>query len=201
MDIQQKYSGASRIDPQPWFKPTTWEPWEEDRASWMVDNKYRRKIISALAAGPKKIDELEKVCEILKPFFSTEGEVKIEISRDALANHLYILAEGGLVLKNNDYYELNLPFLPKKDLDSLDDFVEKLAVALVNKLSEERSNILEALNSSSLNRILDPLLEKVVELALKKMGQEGEYELGQYRRWVEEIDMDTFRDWASGIKI
>ncbi len=200
MDIRQKYSGASRLSPQPWFKSTTWEPWEEDKASWVVDNKYRRQIISALAAGPKKRAELERICSTLKPFFAKEGEVKINISSDAITNHLHVLTESGLISQKGDSFELNLPFLSKENLEPLSNFVEELAVRLVSEIIASRSKILKALDSPSLDQILDPVLEKVVESVLEKLEQEGDYKREVYRRWVEEFDMDVFRDWATKIK-
>ncbi|MDO8886848.1 hypothetical protein [Candidatus Oleimmundimicrobium sp.] len=201
MDIRQKYSGASRLSPQPWFKSTTWEPWEEDKASWVVNNKHRRQIISALATGPKKRKDLEEICLTFKPFFAKKGEVKIKISSDAITNHLYVLRESGLILQKGDLFELNLPFLPKENLDSLNNFVEELAIELMSKITVSRSKILKALNSSSLEQVLDPLLEKVVESVLKKLENKGDYKHEVYRRWIEEFDMDAFRDWVTKIKI
>jgi len=201
VDIQQRYSGVSRLNPQPWYKSTTWEPWEEEKEGWIVSNKYRRKIISALASGPKKKEKLEEINSTLKPILVKEGTVKIKISPETLANHLHVLVESNFVSQKEDLYELNLPFLPKKNIDSAHGFVEELSVGLVDGIIKLRPEILKALNSSSLNKIIDPILEKVAETTLKKLAGKSEYEWGAYRRWIEEIDLDAFRDWAAGIKL
>ncbi len=203
MDKQLKFCGEARFKiPEPWFKRTTREPWEEGRVSWLMDNKYRRLIIAALSSGPKTEKELSETSVTLQPRLFNISETKIKISEKALKNHLKNLVWYGLIRKEKEKYFLNFSFLSKEKTDFLEEQAVILATQLAEIIDENRTKIIKADDLSSLKEVLTPLLKRVALKTAEILEKKGrvKFEWQTFERWVEEFDMDAFRDWAKSLK-
>lgn len=203
MDKDFKFSGEARFKiPEPWYERTSREPWEEGKVSWLFENKYRRLIVAVLSKGPKTEKELSEISVALKPHLFKIPETKIKMSEKALKNHLKNLVWYGLIREDKGKYFLNFTFLSKENLDYLDEETIILAQKLGEMIAENREKIIKAVNGSlSLEKLLTPLLKRVA-LKTAEILEEKEivkYEWQTYERWVEEFDLDAFRDWAKSL--
>lgn len=202
MDIQEKYTGVGRFrQPQPWYRQTTQEPWDEEKVSWLLDNKYRRLIIKSLLSGPKTKKQLSKLASKLGPRLADFPPTQTTISADALETHLDLLTWHGLIRKEKDYYHSNLPLLKRKNLKSLEPAVSEMANQLATAIAACREKILRQ-GKISPDQILNPLLEKVIQNTIEKLEERAElkYRWEAFHQWVEEFDADAFRSWVSQLR-
>ena len=186
MEIRYRYQGVPRFRiSQPWYEHTSWEPWDEDRVSWLLANRNRRLIVQALAHGPLTLDELKnrlRVC--LTPYLADRSGLSQDISPEALANHLHTMEYHSLIHREGDRYALNLPVLTLADKEKLRSLSDELGRGLAECLRQAGTE----------PDWLDPLLERVITTALEIL--DGAYGWETYHRWAEEYDADAHRSWA-----
>jgi DNA-binding HxlR family transcriptional regulator len=180
-----KYKGAPRFKvPQPWYNRTTREPWDEDRVSWLLENRNRRLILEALAEGALTFDQLKERLRItLKPHLARREGLSQEMPAQTLSNHLSNLVFYGLVRREGNRYLLNLPVFTLENGEKLRILSKELGSQLAKRLLEVKDK-----------RLLDPLLERAILNAIEELDLEYDWE--SYHRWMEEYDADEYRSWA-----
>lgn len=180
MEIRYRYKGVPRFRiPQPWYEHTNWEPWDEDRVSWLLVNRNRRLIVQALIQGPLTLDELRARLQVhLNPYLTDHSGLALGISPEVLTNHLHTMEHHGLISQEGDRYVLNLPVLTLDDKKSLEPFGDALGRELAERLRK----------AGPKPEWLDPLLERATKTALEMLGKDYPWET--YRRWVEEDASD-----------
>ncbi len=184
MEISYRYKGVPRFRiPQPWYEHANWEPWDEDRVSWLLVNRNRRLIVQALIQGPLTPDELRERLRVhLNPYLTDRSGLSLGISPEALTNHLHTMEHHGLIRLEGERYALNLPVLTIDDEQRLDYLGEALGRELAERLRQVEME----------PEWLDPLLERATTTALEILDDDYEWET--YRRWVEEYDADVHRN-------
>jgi len=174
---------------QPWYEHTSWEPWDEERVSWLLVNRNRRLIVQALAYGPLTLDELRERLRIsLTPHLADRDGLSYNVSPEVLVNHLQAMEHHGLIHRQGGGYVLNLPVLTLADQEKLRLLSDELGRGLAERLRQ----------AGTKSEWLDPLLEQVTTTALQMLDETGDWET--YRRWAEEYDADAYRTWAEARK-